>query len=232
MNNTYELYHYGIPGMKWGVRKDPKKQYRSTGIRSAIARRQNEKVDKGFKDWKDNTQKRDNAIEIGKRMTAAKRAYDNDRSNKTAKAEYKALNKEYKKALNSNTTYRKGVVRREVGKDAARKYLSEAKQVKKQLDADPTNKALKKKYNELMSKHDIERANARRATEVSTKRSRKIASIKRTMTITVTTAATAAAVGVGAAAVNKYVLKSNNKINADKVIELAKKAKDAFGYIY
>ena len=36
MNN--ELMHYGIPGMKWGVRKD-KPSYRSTGVRSALAKK-------------------------------------------------------------------------------------------------------------------------------------------------------------------------------------------------
>ena len=35
MNNE-ELMHYGIPGMKWGKRKS---SYRSTGLRSAMARR-------------------------------------------------------------------------------------------------------------------------------------------------------------------------------------------------
>ena len=41
-----ELYHYGVPGMRWGHRKT---SYKSTDIRSAIARRSNEKVDEGFK---------------------------------------------------------------------------------------------------------------------------------------------------------------------------------------
>ena len=43
-----ELYHYGVKGMKWGVRKK-RSSYRSTSLRSAMARRQNEKVDAGFK---------------------------------------------------------------------------------------------------------------------------------------------------------------------------------------
>ena len=105
-----ELYHYGIKGMKWGVRKDRQPGYKSTSIKAALAKR---------------------------------------------------------------SKYRKGIIRQEVGKDSARKYLSEAKAVKKQLSADPSNKTLQKKYNQLMSKHDIERANARRATEVAANRSKK-----------------------------------------------------------
>ena len=85
-------------------------------------------------------------------------AYENNRSDKKLKKQYKTDEKAYKKALSKNTTYRKGQVRKETGSDLSRKYLSEAKKVKKQLTADPSNKQLKKRYNELMSKHDIERA--------------------------------------------------------------------------
>ena len=165
-----ELYHYGIKGMKWGHRRSKEQLgYRSTGLRSAIARRANAKVDKGFKDWKENATKKDDAIALGKKANAAKIAYEKDKTNKSLKSDYKQANKEYKKALSANTTYRKGVVRQEVGRDASRKYLSEAKKVKKQLINDPDNKQLQKQYDSLMSNHDIERANARRAVDVSTK---------------------------------------------------------------
>lgn len=158
------------------------------------------------------------------------------------KTEYKKANKEYKKALKSNTTYRKGVVRQEVGRDAARKYLSEAKKVKKQLTNDPSNKTLQKRYNSLMSKHDVERANARKAVDVSSKRMRKQAAFKRTMTMTVKAAAGTAAIGVGVHYANKYL--SNHQVtlngrdvrfstqSVSSVMNAAKRAKDFMGYFY
>lgn len=63
-DNPDELYHFGVKGMKWGKRKS---SYSSTGIRSAIARRRNEKVDAGFKNWGENTKKKANAVELGKK---------------------------------------------------------------------------------------------------------------------------------------------------------------------
>ena len=237
MYDNNELYHFGVKGMRWGHRKN---NYRSTSVRSAIARRENNKVDKGFKNWNENAKKRDNAIELGKKANASRRAYENDKSNKSLKSAYKQDNKAYKKALRQNTTYRKGVVKQEVGKDISRKYLSDAKKVKKQLDADPTNKQLKKKYNELMSKHDVERAKARKAVEKANKRSRKKAAIKRGMTMSVKAAGATAACAAGAYAVNRYLDNHNVTVNGRRVqlkaqnisdiVGKAKKVKNFLGY--
>ena len=205
-----ELYHHGVKGMKWGKRKS---NYRSTGVRAAIARKKNQKVDEGFDEWKENTKKRSDAIDLGKKANASKMAYENNRSDKNLKKQYKTDKKAYKKALSKNTTYRKGQVRKETGSDLSRKYLSEAKKVKKQLTADPSNKQLKKRYNELMSKHDIERAKARKAEQVAANRSRKKASMKRAMTMTVKAAAGTAAVAVGVVATNAVLSKYNVQLN-------------------
>lgn len=228
-----ELMHYGVLGMRWGKRKD---NYHSTGIRSALARRSNEKVDKNFKKWTENSKKKADAIELGKKANLSKRAYEDNRQDKSLKNQYKQDNKAYKKALRGNTTYRKGQIKQEVGSDLSRKYLSEAKRVKKQLNADPSNKDLQKKYNSLMSKHDVERARARRAPEVAANRSRKIASIKRGATMTVKAAAGTAAVAAGTYAVNKYLTNHQVTLNGKRVtlgmqnvrdvVDIAKKVKD------
>ena len=228
-----ELMHYGVLGMRWGKRKD---NYHSTGIRSALARRSNEKVDKNFKKWTENSKKKSDAIELGKKANLSKRAYEDNRQDKSLKNQYKQDNKAYKKALRGNTTYRKGQIKQEVCSDLSRKYLSEAKRVKKQLNADPSNKDLQKKYNSLMSKHDVERARARRAPEVAANRSRKIASIKRGATMTVKAAAGTAAVAAGTYAVNKYLTNHQVTLNGKRVtlgmqnvrdvVDIAKKVKD------
>lgn len=209
-----ELIHYGVLGMKWGHRKS---DYKSTGIRSRLAKRSNDKVDESFKKWKENSDKRDKAIELGKKATLAKREYEHNRSDKSLKKNYTQAKKDYKKALKKNTTYRKGVVKQEVGRDLARKYLSDAKKVKKQLAQDPSNKQLQKQYNTLMSKHDVQRAKARRATEVSSNRSRKIASVKRVMTMSVKAAIGTAAVAGGVYAVNRYLSNHNTTLNGKPI---------------
>lgn len=239
---NYGLYPDEIKGQKWGVRRYQNKDgtltaagkkrqdtYRSTSIRSAIARHSNKKVDDSFRKWDENTKKRDTAIDLGKKRNQARLDYELNKNDKSLKSEYKRSDKAYKKALRSNTTYRKGVVRKEVEKDASRKYLSQAKKIKKELEKDPYNKQLKRTYRELMNKHDIERANARRAVDVSTKRMYKVRSLKSATTKTVKTVATAATVAIGMEAVRKY---ANLNINSEQVINWIKAAKKFSSFIY
>lgn len=241
-NNTRqdELMHYGVLGMKWGKRKN---NYHSTGVKSAIAKRSNKKVDKSFDEWKKNEQKKSNAIDLGKKATGSKLAYEGNKSDKDLKKQYKQDSKAYKKALHDNTTYRKGQIKKEVGSDRSRKYLSEAKKVKKQMTADPSNKQLQKKYNDLMSKHDVERARARKAPKVAANRSKRKANFKRFMTMSVKSVAGTAAIVGGTYVANRYLSKHNvtldgKPIRADlqkvnDVIVKARKAKNYFrDYMY
>lgn len=225
--SMHELYHYGVKGMRWGVRK---------------ARRENEKIDKSFKNWNTNAKNKANAIDLGKKANSARMDYERDTKNKELKKTYKQANKEYKQALRTNTTYRKGAIKGEVGKDMSRKYLSEAKTIKKQLNADPNNKVLQKQYKYLSDQHQYERAKARKAPEVGAKRSARKAALKRQMTMTVKTVVTAAAVAVGVAAVNK-VLRDNNvtlngrrmtlsEQNVSDISKLIRTGKAIMGYFY
>ena len=209
--SAHELYHYGVKGMRWGVRR---------------ARRENEKIDKSFKNWNTNAKKKANAVDLGKKANSARMDYERDTKNKELKKTYKQANKEYKQALRSNTTYRKGAIRGEVGKDMSRKYLSEAKAIKKQLNSDPNNKVLQKQYKYLSDQHQYERAKARKAPEVGAKRSARQAALKRKMTMTVKTVATAAAIAVGVAAVNKVLNDNNVTLNGKRVSLSAQNVSD------
>ena len=209
--SAHELYHYGVKGMRWGVRK---------------ARKENEKIDKSFKNWNTNAKNKANAIDLGKKANSARMEYERDSKNIDKKKAYKQANKEYKQALRTNTTYRKGAIRGEVGKDMSRKYLSEAKTIKKQLNADPNNKELQKQYKYLSDQHQYERAKARKAPEVGAKRSARKAALKRKMTMTVKAVATAAAVAVGVAAVNKVLNSNNVTLNGKRVSLSAQNVSD------
>lgn len=240
-----ELYHHGILGQKWGVRRyqnedgtltgagRKRRAYSSTSLRGAIAKAKNRKINKSFEEWKINDAKKADAIEKGIKANDARLAYERDSRNKDLKKESKIAEKEYKKALRSNTLYRQGSVRETVGKDRSTKYLTEAKNVDKQLRNDPYNRDLQKKYNRYMTQYDINRAKARKAQQVGANRSYRVAAIKRGMTITVKAAATAAAIGAGVHFANKYVLNNSNvKLNSDVVSNAINIGRQALKFMY
>lgn len=242
-----ELYHYGIPRRsgryKWGSGANPfhhgsdggakrKRRYSSLSPSAAIARRQNAKVDKSFQKWRTGAANRDKAIELGRHRNELKIASSNDKHNKDLKKEYRSANKEYKSALKQNTAYRKGTVRQEVGKDLARKHLSEARKADKILRNDPKNRAAQKQYSKNMRAHDVERAKARKAQAVGSKRSQYKAGIKRRMTMTLKAAAASGAIAGGVYVANKY---GNVDLDSDKVrsaIRTGRRMMGIGGYFY
>ena len=225
-----ELKHFGIPGMKWGHKKNSKYSYRSTGVRSAIAKRENKKIDKSFDKWKENDKLKKSAIDIGKKRNEAKISYESDRKNKDLKKKYKDANKDYKKALSKNTTYRKGSVKEEVYRDYSRKALSKSKQIAK----DPnfkTSKKMQNDYNKFKSEHAINRSKARKAQARAAKISTVKATYKRTGKKALKTGAMTALLSASIYGINKYSNKHslrfvsnsgksyNININKDKVMD-------------
>ena len=69
------IRHYGVLGMRWGHRK-AKAKYKSTGIRSAIARASNDKVDASFDAWNEKVKRKNAAIDLGKKANLSKMAYE------------------------------------------------------------------------------------------------------------------------------------------------------------
>ena len=134
--------------------------------------------------------------------------YKQDPHNRDLKRTYKQANREYKHDLRKNTAYRKGAIRGEVGHDEARKHLSRAKAIEKQLKNEPDNRELQKQYRYHMNKHDVARAKARKAPAVGANRSRRIANLRSMRTKAVKGALVSEAAILGAYEVNKYMTKN------------------------
>lgn len=247
-NHSTELKHYGVLGMKWGVRRYqpyPKGPGAPTGkfvgkktsgsISSMRAKRANKKVDQSFKEWKINDEKKARAIDSGKKANLKRMDYEKT-PNKQTQAAYKSAQSTYKKDLSTNTTWRKGAIRQEVGKDMSRKFLSEAKKIQKQLNSNPGDKQLAKQYKKMMDNYHVERAKARKASSVGQKRSRKIASVKRSKTMAVKALTTAAALTAGTFAINMFLQKRGaDSVNSQQIkrwSDAAKKAAEFSKYIY
>lgn len=95
--------------------------------------------------------------------------------------------------------------------------MSEARKTEKALRNDPGNKQLKKQYDKYMSQHDVERAKARKAPVVAANRSRKKASIKRTMHMSAKAAVTAGTIAIGTRAVNSYLNNHEVTLNGQRI---------------
>lgn len=226
-----DLQHHGILGQKWGKQNGPpypldgsdhssaekkagwrsslRKSHRSTSLRGALARRRNEKIDKSFEKWKKNDDLKKKAIDSGKIANEARMKYESDKKNKENKKAYKEANKQYKKDLRANTTWRKGSIRREVEGDLSRKYMSKARKIENDLKKDPNNTILKKEYNDTLSKHDIYRDRARKAEYVGQARSRQKAMLKASLTMTAASVGTAVAVTAGINLLNGTALQNS-----------------------
>lgn len=197
-------------------------------IASKIAERQNKKVDESFKKWKENSEKRADAIELGKKATISLMASKADPTNKDLKAQAKADKKAYKKAFKLNTTYRKGQIKSEVLSDKSRKELSKAKKLEKELAKDPTNKALKKELKKTRDAYNIDRAKARRAPQTYANRSKAKANLKRATTMSVKAATTATAIY----AAKKFVENRNMNVNVQTAYDNAKEVEKLFKEFY
>ena len=88
-NCTDELYHHGIKGMKWGVRR-----YESKG--GSYTRRGIKKINKSFEDYDSAKQRRDSSKKSGDKQGARLAKADMRAAKRQANRDYKSLKKDYK----------------------------------------------------------------------------------------------------------------------------------------
>ena len=99
-NYTDELYHHGIKGMKWGVRR-----FESKG--GSYTRRGIKKINKSFEDYDSAKQRRDSSKKSGDKHGARLAKADMRAAKRQAKSDYKNLKKDYK-ADQGKTLYADG----------------------------------------------------------------------------------------------------------------------------
>lgn len=126
-NYTYqsdELYHYGVPGMRWGQRKSNySSSYNNLRTAKSNKRRANHQYSKSF----------NKAYYIGTKKNWKKAAEDAHHANK-AKAQYKTAKKKYKQEVNKNyskidrqTTMRDRYMYNDATRKKAAKYMTKYK---------------------------------------------------------------------------------------------------------
>lgn len=230
-----ELYHYGMPRRsgryKWGSGKNPfhhgsdggrkKHNVKSLNPSVMMARRRNMKVDKSFDEWKKGAAARDKAIASGKKRNELKIAYQKNPSDKDLKKQYKEANTQYKKDLRANTSYRKGTVRQDVGRDMARKHLSAAKKADNDRD-----------YKKHMKQYEVERAKAGRAQQVGASRSSRKAALKRSLKTSMKVAAGTAVTAAALREVSKHKDINISSQDVARAAEMFRKAQRMRSFMY
>lgn len=162
-NYTNELYHHGVKGMKWGVRK-AKEEYRTAKSASKEARKQFSKAGKGF-----------GLKALSEAEAARKPMYEADMNTLHAKAKFKAAKakSDEKAAKAEMNTYAKAMTKtglvgsiRDISNDRASSRLYNELTTKKGKDY--ADRVQKKAQNKLIAQFVTATAVAIGASAVNT----------------------------------------------------------------